>query len=395
MKKYIVFLLILGLFLVGTTSAKAVSMSDLQNEIKSLGEQITSLKSQLLGLVLSSRTATVEAPVPVVAPTATVLTKGVKSTEVAEVQTALKNQGYTITADGSFGAKTEEVVKTFQKTVGLPVTGKVDSLTRSKLVNPTPTVACDPNADGAPWIKVISPNGGETFTAGQQITITWQSCYSPSNSVLIGLSSSFNSSVNSKIITTNNDGQETIILPLSGGTGNQPLASGNYYKIGISLGGNPNLSDYSDNFFTINDSINLTSRCNPSAQPWVQILAPNGGETYQAGQKIRIKWRSCNIPANALGYINISIPSMNWGIGLNNSVINNGISEVTLPSNLTIPALPYGNIFEAQIIYTLFNTTFNGCLPGAIYSSTTGLPCNPPPTVGAFFDESDNLFTIN
>jgi peptidoglycan hydrolase-like protein with peptidoglycan-binding domain len=133
MKKYVISLFILGLFFLGAGSAKAVSMNDLQNEIKSLGEQINSLKSQLVGLVLSSRTATVEAPVPTVAPTTTVLTKGIKSTEVAEVQTALRNQGYTIVADGSFGAKTEAAVKAFQVAKSLPVTGKVDSMTKSKL----------------------------------------------------------------------------------------------------------------------------------------------------------------------------------------------------------------------------------------------------------------------
>jgi hypothetical protein len=35
-------------------------------------------------------------------------------------------------------------------------------------------VACLPST--TPWIKVTSPNGGETFTTGQQITVTWSGC---------------------------------------------------------------------------------------------------------------------------------------------------------------------------------------------------------------------------
>jgi len=385
MKKYIIFLLVLGLFLVGTTSVKAVSISDLQKEIKSLSEQISSLKNQLVGQVISSRTAVVETIAPTSTLTTTVLIRGVKNSEVSKVQNALRSYGYNILVDGSFGPKTEEAVKAFQISKGVSATGKVDSATMNLLLSsisnvasvavpggpvskctPTttpwikvlspnggevyqvgsipvtwtscnvpvnthinirlinPEASLDPfvslntgssgyplssymvdnfnlnygnhykislrgtlansfivadysdstftinnnsiavpggpvsrcNSTTAPWVKVLSPNGGEVYQAGQQITVKWESCNSPSNSVLIGLSSSFNSSVNDEISTTSNDGQETINIPFSGGAGNQPLASGNYYKIGISLGGNPNLKDLSDNTFTINNSVN-------------------------------------------------------------------------------------------------------------------------------------------
>jgi hypothetical protein len=32
-------------------------------------------------------------------------------------------------------------------------------------------------------------------------------------------------------------------------------------------------------------------------KPHLQVLSPNGGETYQAGQQITVKWRSCNVPS--------------------------------------------------------------------------------------------------
>lgn len=105
-----------------------------------------------------------------------------------------------------------------------------------------------------PSITILSPNGGEVYQVGQQITVKWISSNYPSSSlVLIGLSSSL---VNEKqeVSTTANDGQETITIPTSAFQGESPLSPGNYYKIGIALGGNPNLSDYSDNLFTINSS---------------------------------------------------------------------------------------------------------------------------------------------
>ena len=30
-----------------------------------------------------------------------------------------------------------------------------------------------------PWVKVLSQNGGETYTAGQQIIVKWESCNNP------------------------------------------------------------------------------------------------------------------------------------------------------------------------------------------------------------------------
>jgi hypothetical protein len=48
-----------------------------------------------------------------------------------------------------------------------------------------PSPLCASNT--SPWIKVTSPNGGETYTAGQQITVKWKSCNV--QNVYIGLAS--------------------------------------------------------------------------------------------------------------------------------------------------------------------------------------------------------------
>lgn len=59
---------------------------------------------------------------------------GDSSSYVADLQNMLIRKGYQITADGKFGQKTEEAVTSFQKKVGVPVTGQIDTNTLAKLM---------------------------------------------------------------------------------------------------------------------------------------------------------------------------------------------------------------------------------------------------------------------
>jgi len=262
------------------------------------------------------------------------------------------------------------------------------------------TRAC--TATTAPWIQLISPNGGETYTAGQQITVKWTSCNASSASVLIGLRSSFNTSVNQEIATAgSSDGQETVTLPLVGGQGGYPLASGNYYKIGVSLGGNPNLADSSDNFFTINAPVlasvsktNTTptptiiptdlnpipvSTCTKASAPSITLLSPNGGESYTPGQQITATWTSCNIPTTNMVAFNLLEPLINnnAAYGLNNLSgsfvsLNDGQETIIIPNDIGVIGWPYGKNYKIKIIATLQN-----------------------PNNSSVEDSSDNLFIIN
>lgn len=101
-------------------------------------------------------------------------------------------------------------------------------------------------------IRITSPNGGEVYSAGQLVSVTWNSCGYSSNTIMIDLYSSvLNQSV--ELAITANDGQETVYIPtIFAVQGMPPVTPGNFYKIGVSPGGNPSLRDYSDNFFTIN-----------------------------------------------------------------------------------------------------------------------------------------------
>ena len=113
-----------------------------------------------------------------------------------------------------------------------------------------------------------------------------------------------------------------------------------------------------------------TTNCTSNSTPWIKILSPNGGTTYTDGQKIEVKWTSCNIPSNK--YLNIlaNVSSMGWDIGLiHDDTINDGSEVITLPSISTVPSLVYGNLFKIKIQIT-----------DNMYSSQ---------------DLSDDFFTIN
>lgn len=128
-------------------------------------------------------------------------------------------------------------------------------------LNTNTAVACLPTT--TPWIKVVSPNGGETYTPGQQIRVTWLSCnisssalvlvhldYAPGQ-VLYNMLGSYNA-------TTVNSGSVSITLPLTTVWPGSPnsVSWGNNYKIFITLATPGGSTDYSDNLFAINSSSN-------------------------------------------------------------------------------------------------------------------------------------------
>ena len=61
------------------------------------------------------------------------LRKGSKGESVKTLQTALNRAGANLAIDGSFGAKTQEAVKAFQRANGLTVDGVVGPATWAKL----------------------------------------------------------------------------------------------------------------------------------------------------------------------------------------------------------------------------------------------------------------------
>ena len=125
-----------------------------------------------------------------------------------------------------------------------------------------------------PKVKILSPNGGETWLGGEVHNITWIS----------------NGVTNVKIESTTDNGfswQTLIGSTPSADTSYYAWSSSvpsQYYKIRVSNVANFGIpSDESDGTFTI------------LPEPSIRVVSPNGGENLIAGQSHEIRWVSANI----------------------------------------------------------------------------------------------------
>ena len=191
--------------------------------------------------------------------------KGDRADVILQIQKALNARGlYAGDLSGLIGNKTEASIKAWQKSSGLPVTGLLDVQTINSILGrgsdngrgggngfgtgSTAPVNCAPG--DMPWIKVKNPNGGETYTIGENVKVRWESCNVSSTSlVYINLeTSNTGQSLSTPVISaTANDGIEQITIP----TG---LTPGPYY-IQIYTPVPDYNADFSDNFFTIGNQI--------------------------------------------------------------------------------------------------------------------------------------------
>ena len=136
---------------------------------------------------------------------------------------------------------------------------KVQAITSANIA----TNAC--TSTTAPWIKVLSPNGGETYTMGQSVTVKWKTCNALSGQTIsLGIGQEVSPGAFSPFVSfypyqIANDGTETITLGATSTNGNWPFVSGSNYKVSAilnpivtSVHDTPFVQDQSDNSFTIN-----------------------------------------------------------------------------------------------------------------------------------------------
>lgn len=102
-----------------------------------------------------------------------------------------------------------------------------------------------------PSITVLSPNGGEVYTAGQQMIVKWESCNISSNDQVFIQLAQGASSEGPEVIEgipyySQNDNQETITIATSDFSFNR-----NNFRIQVTLNSDQNIFDYSDNYFKI------------------------------------------------------------------------------------------------------------------------------------------------
>lgn len=169
------FLAVFGfLFNFGLPDAKAMTAIELQKLIEQLQRQITQLQQQLDKTQTQAEVWCHDFKVD--------LRYGDKGSEVSALQTALKKEGFTINkreiGDAYFGNWTASAVVGFQEKYRKDIlarwglehgTGFVGPTTRAKL---NELYGCKPVK---PYIKVLSPNGGEKLEIGKSYDITWSS----------------------------------------------------------------------------------------------------------------------------------------------------------------------------------------------------------------------------
>lgn len=208
---------------------------------------------------------------PILKPTS--ITFGAVSPEVATYQQYLKDLGfYKGAIDGKFGIGMKTAVAGFQASYKLNADAILGQGTKDKIAmqialakangsNSAQSLASAPTSvpssnpflncssmNTTPQIKVVSPNGGETFTAGGSMTVKWASCNIPkTESVLIEIirENVINVPIGQPWIvltaSTPNDGSQTFSL-------GQTIPSGTY---ALAVKGNL-ADDMSNNLFTIN-----------------------------------------------------------------------------------------------------------------------------------------------
>lgn len=279
--------------------------------------------------------------------------RGDKSDVILQVQKALTSKGlYKGDISGLMGPKTEKAISDFQKSNGLTVTGTLDQNTISAVLrgggsgtNTGPGMSALPacNRNSEPWIRVLSPNGGEVYQAGEEINVTWRKCNVPAG-VDVGITllnevsgqplPTFVNHV--QIEQTPNDGSQ--IISASAMQGLSPFEYGNRFKVRLNYvvtnsydwqtyGNNPawmQNGDESNNLFTIIDGegcaegtiIGYDSTGNPIfcqgdgdgcapgvIEPSIELTSPfmTGGYhgAFAPGQQLTVTWNTCNISNNA------------------------------------------------------------------------------------------------
>lgn len=265
-----------------------------------------------------------------------------------------------------------------------------------------------------PSITVLSPNGGETYTFGQEVRVTWTSANYPTSSpiyVLIAYSDptiGFGGTFTEVLAATTNTGNKVVTLP----TNRDPFGPGTHYKIILSnvpISPQATLIDSSDSLFTI-QAPTVNTSCTANASPSVTILSPNQGEVYQPGQQFEVTWNSCNIPRqHSLGIQLVDTTTNNkfvLGGGMYrttpDTADNNGLHTAKFLRIPTVAALTanhatLGSTFKVQLksdsgqvdgvsvadtsdgVFSISDANLpSGCASTAGYSTTTGQPCSLP-----------------
>lgn len=228
------------------------------------------------------------------------ITKKSSASEIKKLQEVLaENMYFNFEITGKIDNNTIKAIHQLQKDNGLEQTNSIGPKTRDVLNKMAGVVG--PCANNFPAIRVLSPNGNESYQAGQQITVNWTSCNIPATDnvridLLVAPFPPYG--VNGYGLTNIvNSGSSTVALPPANAYNGGILSYGNNFKINVWSSTSPRIAyDLSDNLFSINAG--QQASCSPNDPPSVTVLSPNGGESYLSGQQVNVTWRTCNLPYN-------------------------------------------------------------------------------------------------
>lgn len=268
------------------------------------------------------------------------LTVGSRGTDVSTLQRFLISKGYILYgATGYFGQQTAAALRQYQATNGINENGFFGPLTRAhvnqsrscsggedRVVCTQDVMACgdgsyvsrDPNnscqfrscpdnQNRQSSITVLSPNGGETYRAGDIVEIRWNSAgvpidYSKADTIKIELGYMHNDPAYGAgqyfedwiVERTANTGSYRWVIPEYYANGVQQSS----FKVKVGGGG---VSDYSNAAFTILPGV--VQRAN------ISVSSPVSGSSYRAGSVVPITWRRTSTEGYSASLLRYNDPS--------------------------------------------------------------------------------------
>ena len=187
-------------------------------------------------------------------------------------------------------------------------------------------------------ITVTSPNSGEIWQAGTPHPITWTDNINENVKIDLYKNGFFHSAIST---STSSDGTSNWDIPFD-------LETGTKYKNKITSVNNTDITDFSDNNFSIiGNQITVTS--------------PNGGETWIIGSAHEITWED-NLDGNVQILL---LKADKLHLIISNSTASDGSRPWTVPSvqpgsdyQIRISSVTDGNIFdESDVDFAIDYTT--------------------------------------
>ncbi|MGQ9806892.1 MAG: C1 family peptidase [Armatimonadota bacterium] len=206
-------------------------------------------------------------------------------------------------------------------------------------------------------LTVLSPDGGEEMTIGAPLPITWDPCNVSAGNVKIDLSRDGGTSWATIIADTPNDGAQDW-------TATGPEAT--QCRIRITSLANPSFTD------TSNADFSLVSRS-------IQVVSPNGGESWEAGSAQYIRWSRSNCP----GPVKIEITRNNrlsWQtIVTSTSATGEYLWVVTSPLTsqalIRVTSVQYPSVGDSSnALFTVTDRGITVLTPGPGTGLTLGVP---------------------